>query len=114
MPAEPATVGVLRRRAAGFVSAAGGSDDVTQAVALAVSETVTNAVLHAYDAEEGGQVRVSCHADGEGFIVPTGGLMHFQAPRTLLTGQTGATGALVSPDLTSDGRPDLLVRQAVS
>ena len=68
-PAEPSTVSVLRRRAAEFVSTAGASDDVTQAVALAVSETVTNAVLHAYDGKEGGHVRVSCNADGERFIV---------------------------------------------
>jgi hypothetical protein len=42
---------------------------VTQAVALAVSEIVTNAVVHAYDAAERGQVRVSCHVDAERFIV---------------------------------------------
>jgi hypothetical protein len=42
---------------------------VTQAVALAVSETVTNAVVHAYDDQERGPVRVSCRSDGERFIV---------------------------------------------
>lgn len=67
--AEPSAVTVLRRRAAEFVSTAGASNEVTQAVALAVSETVTNAVVHAYDANEPGRVRVSCHADGESFIV---------------------------------------------
>jgi len=60
---------MLRRRAAEFVSTAGASDEVTQAVALAVSETVTNAVVHAYDGQERGEVRVSCHADGERFVV---------------------------------------------
>jgi serine/threonine-protein kinase RsbW len=69
LPAEPSAVTVLRRRAAEFVSAAGGSDEITEAVALAVSEIVTNAVVHAYDANEGGQIRVSCQADGERFIV---------------------------------------------
>jgi len=69
LPAGPSAVSLLRRRAAEFVSAAGASDEVTQAVALAVSETVTNAVVHAYDAEEPGQVRVSCQADGERFTV---------------------------------------------
>lgn len=69
LPAEPSAVSVLRRRAAEFVSTAGASDEVTDAVALAVSETVTNAVVHAYDADEGGQVRVSCLAEGERFIV---------------------------------------------
>ena len=65
----PSAVSQLRRRAAEFVSTAGASDEVTQAVALAVSETVTNAVVHAYQAQEPGQVRVSCHADGERFVV---------------------------------------------
>jgi anti-sigma regulatory factor (Ser/Thr protein kinase) len=69
LPAEPAAVGVLRRRAAEFVSAAGASEEVTQTVALAVSEIVTNAVVHAYRDEERGQVRMSCRTDGERFIV---------------------------------------------
>ena len=69
LPAGPSAVSLLRRWAAEFVSTAGASDEVTQAVALAVSETVTNAVVHAYDAEEPGQVRVSCQADGERFTV---------------------------------------------
>jgi anti-sigma regulatory factor (Ser/Thr protein kinase) len=67
--ATPSAVPELRRRAAEFVSTASGSEEVTQAVALAVSETVTNAVVHAYDGQERGQVRVSCHADGERFVV---------------------------------------------
>jgi anti-sigma regulatory factor (Ser/Thr protein kinase) len=69
LPAEPSAVTVLRRRAAEFVSSAGASDEVTEAVALAVSEIVTNAVVHAYDGQERGDVRVSCHADGERFTV---------------------------------------------
>ena len=69
LPATPSAVSLLRHRAAEFVSTAGASDEVTQAVALAVSETVTNAVVHAYDGQERGQVRVSCHADGERFVV---------------------------------------------
>jgi anti-sigma regulatory factor (Ser/Thr protein kinase) len=69
LPAEPAAVGELRHRAAEFASAAGASDEVTQAMALAVSETVTNAVVHAYDAEDRGQVRLRCHVDGGRFIV---------------------------------------------
>src|ERR1700748_390266 len=68
-PATPSAVSLLRHRAAEFVSTAGASDEVTEAVALAVSETVTNAVVHAYDGREGGDVRVSCRPDGERFIV---------------------------------------------
>jgi anti-sigma regulatory factor (Ser/Thr protein kinase) len=69
LPAEPSAVSQLRRQAVEFASRGGASDDVTQAIALAVSETVTNAVVHAYDGDDGGQVRVSCHVDGERFIV---------------------------------------------
>ena len=69
LDATPSAVPELRRRAAEFVSVASGSEEVTQAVALAVSETVTNAVVHAYEAQARGRVRVSCHADGERFVV---------------------------------------------
>jgi serine/threonine-protein kinase RsbW len=69
LPAEPSAVTQLRRRAAEFASTAGASDEVTQAIALAVSETVTNAVVHAYDGEDRGQVRVRCHVDGDTVIV---------------------------------------------
>jgi serine/threonine-protein kinase RsbW len=67
--ATPSAVPELRRRAAELVSVASGSEEVRQAVALAVSETVTNAVVHAYDGRTPGQVSVSCHADGERFVV---------------------------------------------
>jgi anti-sigma regulatory factor (Ser/Thr protein kinase) len=67
--AEPSAVSQLRRRAVEFASAAGASAEVTEAIALAVSETVTNVVVHAYDGEEGGQVRVRCRVDSERFVV---------------------------------------------
>ncbi len=50
--------------------------------------------------------------DGEAFVVPTGGLIHFPAPTTVATVAAGATGVLVSRDLTGDHRGDLLVRQS--
>ena len=68
LPAGSSAVSQLRHRAAGFAAAAGASHEVTEAIALAVSETVTNAILHAYDGEEG-QVRVSCRVDEERFVV---------------------------------------------
>ncbi|MFL5862329.1 MAG: ATP-binding protein [Solirubrobacteraceae bacterium] len=67
--ATPSAVSELRRRATDFVSTLCASEEVTQAVALAVSETVTNAVVHAYDDQQRGEVRVSCHADGERLVV---------------------------------------------
>ena len=59
LPAVPASVPVLRAAVADFVVAAGVGEDHVDAVKLAVSEAVTNAVMHAYvDADEPGEVRV--------------------------------------------------------
>ena len=68
LPARPAAVSQLRHLAAGFAAAAGASDEVVEGIALAVSETVTNAILHAYDGEDG-TVRVRCRVDGERLII---------------------------------------------
>jgi anti-sigma regulatory factor (Ser/Thr protein kinase) len=59
----------MRRRAAAFAAAMGAPDEMTHAVALAVSETVSNAVIHAYAGREPGLVRVHCRADGERLVV---------------------------------------------
>jgi len=69
LPAVSSTVGQMRRRAAAFASAMGASDQMVHAVALAVSETVSNAVIHAYAGREPGPVRVRCRADGERVVV---------------------------------------------
>jgi serine/threonine-protein kinase RsbW len=69
LPTAPATVGRMRRRATAFAASAGAPPEVAQAVALAVSETVTNAVLHAYTGQEPGQVTVRCAEDGDGRIL---------------------------------------------
>jgi anti-sigma regulatory factor (Ser/Thr protein kinase) len=59
LPAVPASVPVLRAAVADFVVAAGVQRSHVDAVKLAVSEAVTNAVMHAYvDADEPGEVRV--------------------------------------------------------
>ncbi|MDN4162280.1 FG-GAP-like repeat-containing protein [Nocardioides abyssi] len=53
--------------------------------------------------------------DGKGYIVPTGGLTAFRAARPVAAGWGAADAsgtAVVSPDLTGDGRPDLVVRRA--
>jgi anti-sigma regulatory factor (Ser/Thr protein kinase) len=56
----------MRHRAAAFAAAAGAPDDMTHAVEIAVSEIVTNAVLHAYvGRDEPGSVSVRCESDGE-------------------------------------------------
>jgi anti-sigma regulatory factor (Ser/Thr protein kinase) len=67
LPAVPATVRQLRARVTAFAQAAGAPIELMEAVALAVSETVTNVVVHAYArAPEPGQVRVRCRfAEGQ-------------------------------------------------
>jgi anti-sigma regulatory factor (Ser/Thr protein kinase) len=67
LPAVPATVRQLRARVTAFAQAAGAPPELLEAIALAVSETVTNAIVHAYaGAPEPGQVRVRCRvADGQ-------------------------------------------------
>jgi anti-sigma regulatory factor (Ser/Thr protein kinase) len=69
LPAAPAAVGQMRRQAAAFASAMGADDAMTHAVALAVSETVTNVVLHAYAGMEPGSVGVRCRVDGERLVI---------------------------------------------
>jgi serine/threonine-protein kinase RsbW len=65
----PSSVAQIRRGAAVFALAAGAPKDVSDAVALAVSETVTNVVVHAYVGREPGLVTVRCRSDGERVIV---------------------------------------------
>lgn len=69
LPAEPSAVGQLRRRATAFATAAGATEDLAQAVALGVSEVVTNVVIHAYTGMEPGPVSVSCRVDGARLVV---------------------------------------------
>lgn len=68
LPALPAAVGQLRHRVEEFVTEAGASEELVKRIALAVSEAVTNVVLHAYEAD-GGRVRVSCRGQGEHFTI---------------------------------------------
>jgi anti-sigma regulatory factor (Ser/Thr protein kinase) len=65
LPAVPASVPVLRAAVADFVLAAGVREPHVDAVKLAVSEAVTNAVMHAYvDADEPGDVHVLTYLRG--------------------------------------------------
>jgi serine/threonine-protein kinase RsbW len=68
LPTGPSAVSQLRHRAMGFAAEAGAPAEVTEAISLAVSETVTNVILHAYGGEPG-EVRVSCEVDGHRVVV---------------------------------------------
>lgn len=50
-------------------------------------------------------------SDGQAFVIPTGGLTAFGPGSTAATGLPSRGAVVVSPDLTGDGRADLLVRQ---
>ena len=63
------SVGPMRRRAAAFALEVGASEEMTIAVKLAVSETVTNAVIHAYVGRDPGRVSVRCQGDAERMTV---------------------------------------------
>ena len=65
----PSSVGPMRRRAVAFAQSVGASGELTDAVGLAVSETVTNVVIHAYVGQEPGRVSVRCQGAGERMIV---------------------------------------------
>jgi serine/threonine-protein kinase RsbW len=63
------SVGEMRRRAAAFALAVGASEDMIHAVELAVSETVSNVVIHAYVGRRSGSVSVRCLGDDERLTV---------------------------------------------
>jgi serine/threonine-protein kinase RsbW/stage II sporulation protein AB (anti-sigma F factor) len=52
VPAVPACVAGLRADAAGYLAAAGAPPELTEAVRLAVSEAVSNVILHAYPPDD--------------------------------------------------------------
>jgi serine/threonine-protein kinase RsbW len=64
LPAVPASVPLMRTQVAEFASAAGVRDPQLAAVKLAVSEAVTNAVVHAYPDAQPGEVRVVTFVQG--------------------------------------------------
>ncbi len=51
-------------------------------------------------------------SDGQAFIIPTGGTSAFNRPTTVSAGWSGADSVVATPDVTGDGRADLLVRDA--
>jgi anti-sigma regulatory factor (Ser/Thr protein kinase) len=62
-PATPYTVAEMRRLLVAFAGRAGGGDTVVEAVARAVTEAVSNVVVHAYEPGEIGLVRVTADVE---------------------------------------------------
>ena len=64
LPAVPESVPELRGTLVDFARRAGASSQVLEHIRLAVSEAVTNVVIHAYvGASEPGSVRVAAHVE---------------------------------------------------
>jgi serine/threonine-protein kinase RsbW len=72
-PATPDHVAVLRRDVARFAREQGFAEDRTADVALAVSEALTNVVMHAYRAGERigepGRMRAEAYINGGGALI---------------------------------------------
>jgi anti-sigma regulatory factor (Ser/Thr protein kinase) len=69
MVAVPASVPALRGAVAAFARAAGVREPLLSSVKLAVSEAVTNAVLHAYVGLRPGPVHVAAWLDGNCLLI---------------------------------------------
>jgi len=65
MVAVPASVPVLRSDIAAYARKAGICEPLLSSIKLAVSEAVTNAVLHAYVGRRTGQVRVQARIEDD-------------------------------------------------
>jgi serine/threonine-protein kinase RsbW len=66
LPAAAESVGTARRAAAEFAATHGIDSD---AVALAVSEAVTNAIVHGYKQNSEGAIALELRLNGEGVLV---------------------------------------------
>jgi stage II sporulation protein AB (anti-sigma F factor) len=72
LPAEPESVGEARRLVREFAVAHGATGEALAAIELAVSEAAANAVVHAYDGDGPGALRVEADVeDGEFELVVT-------------------------------------------
>jgi anti-sigma regulatory factor (Ser/Thr protein kinase) len=70
LPAVPSSVTALRTEVAAFVRDAGLGEPLVTGVKLAVSEAVTNAVVHAYvGADEPGEVRLRACVERDRVLV---------------------------------------------
>src|SRR3954468_4062605 len=82
-PAVAASVAEARNAVTAFAEAAGATGDALAAVSLAVSEAVTNAVLHAYlDHDEPGPVQVRARREAQSVIVEVADHGRGMLPRT--------------------------------
>jgi serine/threonine-protein kinase RsbW/stage II sporulation protein AB (anti-sigma F factor) len=82
-PAHRDEIRELRRQVASFAARAGMSDDALAELQVAVSEALSNAVLHAYnDRDFGGDMRVDAEVDASELLVRVRDYGTGMAPRT--------------------------------
>ena len=62
--ADPAALATLRQVAATFARSVGANEEVVEAIAAAVNEAATNAVVHAYRAGNPGPLRLAANVGG--------------------------------------------------
>jgi anti-sigma regulatory factor (Ser/Thr protein kinase) len=67
--AQPEAVAELRHEVVGFANRMGADEAVGDAVRLAVSEALTNVVVHAYPGREPGDIAVEAWRDGNDQLV---------------------------------------------
>jgi serine/threonine-protein kinase RsbW len=67
--AHPEAVGELRREVAAYAKQLGASDEIRDAVMLAVSEALTNVVVHAYADRDPGPMIVEAWPDEDGHLL---------------------------------------------
>ena len=83
VPARAQSVGPLRHAVVEFAGSSGASADQLATIALAVSEALSNAVLHAYvDHDEPGDVIVDAHVHERSLEVLIRDEGHGMRPRT--------------------------------
>jgi serine/threonine-protein kinase RsbW len=81
-PATPDAVALARRAACAFAAKAGAAENVLKRLALAVSEAVTNAVLHAYrDAADDATVELVLEVNDDELVVLVRDRGHGLSPR---------------------------------
>jgi serine/threonine-protein kinase RsbW/stage II sporulation protein AB (anti-sigma F factor) len=68
-PARPESVGELRREIVTYARSLGASEAACDAVALATSEALTNAVVHAYVDQDPGRLFVEAWHDPDGYVL---------------------------------------------
>lgn len=91
IPSKAEYVGVIRLTLSGIASRMGFTYEVIEDIKIATSEAVTNAVQHAYQQDEGGEVVVgfALHADSLEVMVADSGKSFSPAQRRRETGPYG-------------------------